>query len=60
MQELLSRNWEVSLVQVSREANQVADWLAKYDANSLGHNVLLASPLLEVEALLLHDFVVSV
>ena len=57
IQNLLERPWNCRLVQVSREANQVADWLAKHGAqNASTANVTLADPPLEVQALLLRDY----
>ena len=53
---LFHRDWTVSVRQISRDANTVADFLAKSGAGLVGNVEYLESPPLEVEALLLLDF----
>ena len=56
----MKRGWDVRLVQVAREANDIADWLAKFGFKAPYSIIFLDVPPLEVEALLLRDHVVVV
>ena len=53
--DLLDRDWTIVVNQISREANSVADWLAKYGATHSSVLTVLDNPPLKVEAFLLGD-----
>ena len=54
--DVIQRNWSISLSHIRREANATADWLAKFGANNSNLGVVeFEVPPYEIETLLLRD-----